>query len=258
MSRESRENRESRKNREKNGENRKNRENSKSSKNSKNKERKAHVNRMLRRILILLIIIFAGLLIVRLRSTGKDAQGETEATQAESTGNAGETGEAGETGNAETTAVELFGKSLDSNKFQELAQDEDVVFAVMSSYYNEKSNAEKAYSNLHTWSQAGVTDGSYFVYAAYEVSLEGIDTPVPSLSWAYLQTDEDGSLQFSDASEDELALQLIESVRSSEEGQTLINLAQQAYEEAVESDAALAQYMQMYRETEAQQEAEAV
>ena len=188
---------------------------------------------------------------------GKDPIGEMEATQAERTENTGETGNTAGTENAETTAVELFGKSLDSNKFQQLAQDEDVIFAVMSSYYNEKSDAEKEYSNLHTWSQAGVTDGSYFVYAAYEVSLEGIDTSVPSLSWAYLQTDEDGSLQFFDASEDELVLQLIESVRSSEEGQTLINLAQQAYEEAVESDAALAQYMKMYQEAEVQQEAEA-
>lgn len=247
MGRESKENRENRERR-KDRENRGNRE---------NRERTAHVNRILRRILVLLIIIFAGLLIARFQSMGKDPTGEMEATQAGSTEKAGDTGNTAGTENAETTAVELFGKSLDSNKFQELAQDEDVIFAVMSSYYNEKSDAEKEYSNLHTWSQAGVTDGSYFVYAAYEVSLEGIDTSVPSLSWAYLQTDEDGSLQFSDASEDELVLQLIESVRSSEEGQTLINLAQQAYEEAVESDAALAQYMKMYQETEVQQEAEA-
>lgn len=247
MGRESKENRENRERR-KDRENRGNRE---------NRERTAHVNRILRRILVLLIIIFAGLLIARFQSMGKDPTGEMEATQAERTENAGETGNTAGTENAETTAVELFGKSLDSNKFQELAQDEDVIFAVMSSYYNEKSDAEKEYSNLHTWSQAGVTDGSYFVYAAYEVSLEEIDTSVPSLSWAYLQTDEDGSLQFSDASEDELVLQLIESVRSSEEGQTLINLAQQAYEEAVESDAALAQYMKMYQEAEVQQEAEA-
>ena len=190
------------------------------------------LNILLWRIFMLLALMLAALLYVRFRSAGGDAGTVVEAVQA---------------GNEEAAAAELFGKSLASGSFREFSQDEDVIYTVMSTYYNEKSGAEMSYSNLHTWSQAGLTEGSYFVYAAYEVSLAGIATTVPSLSWVYLQTGEDGSLYISDVSDDTSVQALAESLRSSEEGQTLIAFAQDAYEEAVESDAALAQYMENYR-----------
>lgn len=205
------------------------------------RRRTIRLNRILWYILMLLMIIFSGLLYARFQSLGKTTEAAAEAV------------EIGRI-NTETEAVELFGKRLNFDNFQELVRDEDAIYTVMSSYYDERSDTGKEYGNLHTWSQEGVTDGSYFVYTAYEVTLEGIDTPVPSLSWVYLQTGEDGSLYFSDVSEDELVQELIENVRSSEAGQTLISLAQEAYEEAVESDDALAQYMNTYQETNAQQE----
>lgn len=236
------------------------------------------LNKLLCHILMLLTIILAGLLYARFRSMDKTMETVTEATGSaesaaetamgieavgEATGSAELAAEtavgieavAEAPGSADTATIELFGKTLDEDYFQELAWDEDVVYTVMSSYYNEKSGGDKEYGNLHTWSQEGVTDGSYFVYAAYEVMLEGIDTPVPSLSWAYLQTGEDGGLYFSDVSGNGTVQELVDSVRSSEEGQELIKLAQEAYDEAVEGDDALAQYMKTYRQTNAQQKA---
>lgn len=203
--------------------------------NRRRRQRAIRLNRLLWRFFMLLVVALAALLYARFHSLIRDTGNITEAVQTESVDG--------------TEAVELFGKSLSSASFQKLVQDENVIFTTMSSYYDEKSDVEKEYSNLHTWSQEGLTDGSYFVYAAYEVVLAGIDTPVPSLSWAYLQTGEDGSLYFSDVSEDELVQELVESVRSSEEGQALIAFAQQAYEEAVASDDALAQYMEAYQTT---------
>lgn len=206
-----------------------------------------NLNRHLRKILIILALIFSALLCMRFYSK-QAQQGNTigAAQMADSAGAVQGTGSAGAA--QETDGMQIFGKRLSADHFQNLQWDEANIYATMLSYYNEKSNESKEYSNLHTWSQKGLTDGSYFVYAAYEVLLDGIDTPVPSLSWAYLQTDGDGSLYFSDVSGDELVQEMIQNVRSSQEGQELISLAQEAYDEAVESDESLAQYMENYRQ----------
>ncbi|MDO4345587.1 MAG: hypothetical protein Q4C50_12385 [Eubacteriales bacterium] len=176
-----------------------------------------------------------------------------------------------ETDLEEETEISLFGKTIAAEEFSSLTINEANVLETVSAYFDAKSRQDEtamqridpqadtqsvlyylnsagitSYQNIITWSREGNEEGSYFVFAAYEVVAEGVDTPIPSLSWMYLSGTEDGKLCLLDISEDAGAQELAEGIRQSEEGQKLISLAKEAYMQALESDTELSEYMEKF------------
>lgn len=151
-----------------------------------------------------------------------------------------------------------------------LVENDAKVLTTMTSYYSARTNNDtttlqkldpstseqdpsslsnnyvESYSNIRTYSKAGLADGSYLVYVCYDGKVKDIDTLVPSLTQFYLMTNEEGGLYIADTSGDTAIEQFIEESRTSSEVQTLIAEVKQNCENAENQDPALKEFMEQY------------
>lgn len=98
--------------------------------------------------------------------------------------------------------------------------------------------AVEAYNNIMTYSKAGLTEGSYIVYAYFDAKVTGSETLVPSLREFYLIKNAEGSLVRADMTAEMKAL--VEERRKDDDVQALLKDVNKKYDEVIASDDALA------------------
>ena len=108
--------------------------------------------------------------------------------------------------------------------------------AILNSDYIE------SYSNVNVYTKPGVTKGSYVAFVCYGHKYKGYDTILPGASYLYVDTAEDGSLYIVSSVTDE-QMACIEKALNDEDTQKLLKDTQKAYDEALESDAQLKNYL---------------
>lgn len=170
----------------------------------------------------------------------------------------------------ETDSSDVIVETDAANTGSTLVENDAKVLTTMTSYYSARTNNDtttlqkldpstseqdpsslsnnyvESYSNIKTYSKAGLTDGSYLVYVCYDGKVKDIDTLVPSLTQFYLMTNEEGGLYIADTSGDAAVEQFIEETRTSSEVQTLIAEVKQNCENAESQDPALKEFMDQY------------
>ncbi len=107
----------------------------------------------------------------------------------------------------------------------------------------ENNQLIESYNNISVYSKNGPVAGSYVVYACYDGKLVGFDTMVPSLTYLYVCTAEDGSLYVANQNGDEV-VSYIEKTNQEADVKALADDVAKKCEEAEASDPALAEYMQ--------------
>lgn len=100
------------------------------------------------------------------------------------------------------------------------------------------------YSNVETYTVDGQTEGTYVVYAAYTYKFKDIDTQVPGLSQLYVCTDEEGALYISTAEQDTATQEFIAETMELADVQALITSVQEEYNDALENDEELKDFIE--------------
>lgn len=108
--------------------------------------------------------------------------------------------------------------------------------AILNSHYIE------GYSNVEVYTKAGLTEGSYVVFACYDHKYVGYETVLPGVSCLYVETGEDGSLHIVAEPTEEQQNRMTE-LTNQEDTQELLAAKQKAYDEALASDEALDTYL---------------
>ncbi len=102
--------------------------------------------------------------------------------------------------------------------------------------YESLDDVIEAYNNLMTYSKAGLTSGSYVVFAYFDAKVTGVDTLIPTLRGLYLVTDEEGNLIVSDIDSHADQKAYLEQVGSDDDVQVLRKDVADRYEDCIAQD----------------------
>ena len=119
------------------------------------------------------------------------------------------------------------------------------------SYIAEYSKYVDSYENIQCYTKHGLDDKSYMVSARIDIKFTGADTPAPGLDFFYVRTQDDGSLiidnlysqynrRIRENAVDTSVQSLIEEYKNSDDLIALQQEVQSKYDEALASDADLA------------------
>ncbi len=108
----------------------------------------------------------------------------------------------------------------------------------------QKDVAIESYSNIMTYSKAGMADGEYVVYVYFEAKITGIDTLAPSLREWYVITDADGKLVIANREDDSEMEAYIQSMRTDADVQALITDVNNELAQAEEADEDLKNFLE--------------
>ena len=92
---------------------------------------------------------------------------------------------------------------------------------------------------MQVYTKLGKYKDTYVAFVRYDMKIRDIYTEVPGLSTVYVTKDENGICQVSAKAEDDEVASYIQMIAQHEDVQALISETQQAYQEAVQSDALL-------------------
>ena len=122
-------------------------------------------------------------------------------------------------------------------------RDEELANAV-EAYYQELSGKEayaEAYDGIAIYTKDGKAKGSRILYVRYNMKIRGIYTEVPGLETLYAVKDKDGKFDIQAEIFDEQIQTIIEEVSAQTDVQELFAQVEADYEQALGSDAMLAQ-----------------
>ena len=122
-------------------------------------------------------------------------------------------------------------------------RDEELADAV-EAYYQELSGKEayaEAYDGIAIYTKDGKAKGSRILYVRYNMKIRGIYTEVPGLETLYAVKDKDGKFDIQAEISDEQIQTIIEEVSAQTDVQELFAQVEADYEQALGSDAMLAQ-----------------
>lgn len=105
------------------------------------------------------------------------------------------------------------------------------------------SEYTESYNNIICYTKPGQTENSYVVFASYEAKFVGINTTAPGLLSFYVLTKEDGSLYIQNKLEDDIKEYIQSIVADDTEVANLFEASQKRYEQALEDDAALKEFV---------------
>lgn len=133
--------------------------------------------------------------------------------------------------------------------------DMDTLNALVNTYdedtqiYLEKMSGHiEYYQNVACYTKPGPVDGSYIVYAYYEVKFKDLDTAVPGISPYLVYPKEDGSLYIYEGDVDEAVNAYVEEVSAQDDVIDLMNRVQVVFNEAVMQDDNLNNYLAQLKE----------
>lgn len=119
----------------------------------------------------------------------------------------------------------------------------------------EEAGFVESYDDICVYTKEGRYQGTYVVFARYNMKIRDVYTKVPGLSTVYVVEDEEGGYQVSASVEDEKVKSYIQKIAKHEDVQALMAKTQEAYQTAVRSDAllqeALADLENAYRNAQA-------
>lgn len=125
--------------------------------------------------------------------------------------------------------------NCDMDTLQRLASDPSAVYTLkelkqITEYY-------ESYRNIKIYIKKGYIEGTYIVYAYYEIKLLNIKTPAPSLSKLYVITDTNGDLKiFFGAIKDKQTKAYYDTRNTDKDVVKLISMTNERYRKAKESD----------------------
>lgn len=105
------------------------------------------------------------------------------------------------------------------------------------------SEYTESYNNIICYTKPGKIENSYVVFASYEAKFVGINTTAPGLLSFYVLTKEDGSLYIQNKLEDDIKEYIQSIVKEDTEVANLFEASQKRYEQALEDDAALKEFV---------------
>lgn len=123
----------------------------------------------------------------------------------------------------------------------------DVEKVVQDYYAGLAENTEfvERYDHVQVFTKAGKYEGSYVVFARYEMKIKDIYTQVPGLGTLYVEKNEESGKLHVDTRTEALDVQeYVKTVASHEDVQALMTSIQTDYTNAVASDALLAEALQ--------------
>lgn len=115
-------------------------------------------------------------------------------------------------------------------------------------YLEKMSGHIEYYQNVACYTKPGPVDGSYIVYAYYEVKFKDLDTAVPGISPYLVYPKEDGSLYIYEGDVDEAVNAYVEEVSAQDDVIDLMNRVQVVFNEAVMQDDNLNNYLAQLKE----------
>ena len=131
-------------------------------------------------------------------------------------------------------------ESMESNPL-EIESEPDVTDAVERYYESlrDKSEFMEAYHNIRVYTKLGKYEDTYVAFVRYDMKIKDIYTEVPGMGTVYVTKDEQGEYHVSAKVADEDVSSFIQMIVQHEDVQALISETQEAYHEAVQSDALL-------------------
>lgn len=184
-------------------------------------------------------------------------------TTASNTGTQTQTETATETAETETTTQ----MPLEENTVPEVAQliteyynaaaagDMDTINSIVNTYDQETqiylqkmSEHIEAYQNVVCYTKTGPVDGSYLVYAYYEIKFNDLETAVPGISPYLVYPREDGSLYIYEGDVEDSVNQYLEDISAQDDVIDLMNRVQVVFNEAVMQDDTLNNYLAQLKE----------
>lgn len=179
-------------------------------------------------ILIIVIAVFAVRLIKGIGSSGSkepETQAVTESKQEKETE---------DTSGTQTAGVNLVKDQADilelmTKYYTARAQKDYDAMADLYEIFDDSTRTEiesrdgaiESYSNIITYSKAGMTEGAYVVYVYFDAKVTGVDTLAPCLREWYLITNAEGKLVIADKDDNAELKAYIESMRTAEDVQAL-------------------------------------
>ena len=103
----------------------------------------------------------------------------------------------------------------------------------------EKASFVESYDDVSVYTKQGKYKGTYVAFARYDMKIKDIYTKVPGLGTVYVEKEQDGTWKVSPDVADEKVKVYIQEIAQHEDVQVLMNETQEAYHEAVRSDALL-------------------
>jgi len=184
-------------------------------------------------------------------------------TTASNTGTQTQTETTTETAETETTLQ----MPLEENTVPEVTQliteyynaaaagDMDTINSIVNTYDQETqiylqkmSEHIEAYQNVVCYTKTGPVDGSYLVYAYYEIKFKDLETAVPGISPYLVYPREDGSLYIYEGDVEDSVNQYLEDISAQDDVIDLMNRVQVVFNEAVMQDDTLNNYLAQLKE----------
>jgi len=149
------------------------------------------------------------------------------------------------TGDAELM-YKVFGKTPDDD------------MNVLQVNLTQESSVYESYDHTVCYTTQGLEENSYIVFIASDLKFEGIDTPAPMLTWAYIYKADDGNYYMKEPDTlTEEEKELLDTVSASEDVKMLDNDMRTRLAQAVISDAKLATLYQIWSDNGTPEETEA-
>lgn len=150
-----------------------------------------------------------------------------------------------EEGSAEIAAfMQQYYKALGE---RDIATLRTLVSDLTSSDESRISNAKdyiEGYKTGNVYTKKGLDDNSYVVYTCYSYICKGIETPVPSLGYAYIVKEEDGSYRILGAADQNSKVSAyMDGLLKDADVQKLIAEVQANYDAAQQKDSSLAEFL---------------
>lgn len=115
-------------------------------------------------------------------------------------------------------------------------------------YLQKRSAYIDTYQNLVCYTKDGLEEGSYVVYASYDVKFYDMETPVPGVSPHLVQQDQDGTYYIYEGEVAPEVDSYLKEISAQDDVVDLCNRVQVRYDEAVAEDEALSQFLDQMTE----------
>lgn len=106
----------------------------------------------------------------------------------------------------------------------------------------------EAYNNITCYTKKGLEEGSYVVFASYEMKISDIQTEAPGIQALYVCTADDGSLYIFNGEAPEHMTDYVLELAASEEVAAVIEEVQLRYQELTESDEELGRFAETLKQ----------
>ena len=207
-------------------------------------------------IIVLVILLVA--IVTLARSCGQNTTEENtegaQQEQTEQTDQSEETAEAEEPNeleeNTHSSVERLVSKYLDcivSGDIDALSEIVDELSDSDKEEVQKLSKAYESYNNLQCYTKKGPEDDSYIVFVCCDMKIAGVETLAPYISCLYIgPKDESGNryIRYNNVEEDQALQTYVQELEQDPEVKALYDDVNTRYQEALESDAALSEFIQ--------------